>query len=131
MASTFLHLPWSAVFMIAGTVLSAVAVLLAILSLRTKLRARRSLVSVLSNDQEFVNALAKTHAKKMLDEGNDGLTDEVAEALQKLIAVRLATLPIADQQLLAPPLRQPSDTGRSRYIGSLVQDVDMRLHHAA
>lgn len=69
--------------------------------------------------------------KKMLDERDDGLTDEVAEALQKLIAERLATLPMADQKLLELPLRQPSDTGRSRFIGSLVQDVDMRLHHAA
>ena len=131
MESVIFRTSWAELFMVAGAILGGIACLLTIFSLLKKLRARHSLVFMLSNDRRFVKALAKVPVAKMQHDSDIALNKQAIDHLQKLIIEHMASLAIEDQKLLAPPLWQPSNIGRARYIGRLAKDVDLRLHQAA
>jgi hypothetical protein len=121
---------WYQVFMVAGCVLGWIMVLLNIVMLRRKLKARRALVTLLALDDKFLHTIDKMHLTRMLDHGDVSLTASEVTQLQRLVAKRIAELATEDQKLVAPPL-QCSDTARARYIGLLAQEVDERIQQAA
>lgn len=122
-----MDLNWAMVFMWAGACVSALGVVISFTELRRALRARHSLVVRLSQDPAFVEELKRLQTLS----ADDPHYPAELQRIRKLIGKHFKEFAPPEVELLASPMRQPSRSGRLRYIASIAYDVERRLAHAA
>ncbi len=113
------------ILLMTGSLVAGISVLVQISQLRHAMDAKRKFSSRLAHDTAFLTIASKLHSGGR-DETIELLLRDIDQfqRLQLLIEADLNRMDDDVRQRITPPLRQPSQQGRARFIASLIDEAD-------